>query len=177
MVTRIGLALCLLLLTLGCSTPALQVRQEATFASPPEKRVLFVVPFTTVMVPPEVQEGIFDRFVDALNAGGQLREYDFVILKEGIGTIDAAWLAQQDYITGEVFGYVEESGCCSTAIRLKSRLQLRQPGQETPTLTIEYPRQIFFEHDYTTVELERRRLADDVATTLAQRLLAALQTF
>jgi len=168
------LALLLLLAACGTSSKETQVRKAAGFVSPPTKKVLYVVPFLTVMVPPEVEEGIFDLFVDSLNAGGQSREYDFVILKEGLDRIDAEWLAQQDYLTGEIYGYVEDSGCCSTAIRVKSRLQLHQTGHEEPTLTIEYPREIFFEHDYSTLEQERRKLAEEIATTLATRLLAAI---
>ncbi len=168
------LALLVLLAACGSGSKEVQVRKAAGFVSPPEKKALYVVPFVTIMVPPEVEEGIFDRFVDALNAGGETRDYEFVILKEELERIDAEWLAQQDYITGEIYGYVEDSGCCSTAIRVKSRLQLRQSGQEAPTLTIEYPREIFFEHDYATLEQERRKLAEDIATTLATRLLAAI---
>jgi len=173
---RLPLVLTLLVLLAACGTGAreAQVRKAAGFVSPPERKVLYVVPFLTVMVPPEVEEGIFDRFVDALNAGGEGREYDFVILKEEFEKIDPEWLAQQDYITGEIYGYVEDAGCCSTAIRVKSRLQWHQAGQEAPTLTIEYPRELFFEHDYTTLEQERRKLAEDIATTLATRLLAAI---
>jgi len=173
---RLPLVLTLLVLLVACGSGSkeAQVRKAAGFVSPPEKKVLYVVPFLTVMVPPEVEEEIFDLFVDSLNAGGESRKYNFVILKEELDSIDAEWLSQQDYLTGEIYGYVEESGCCSTAIRVKSRLQLLQAGQEVPTLTIEYPRETFFEHDYTTIEQERRKLAEDIATTLATRLLAAI---
>jgi len=172
---RLSLVLALLLLLAACGGGKdARVHKASGFVSPPGKKVLYVVPFVTIMVPREVEEGIFDRFVDSLNTGGKSREYDFVILKEELDRIDAGWLAQQDYITGEIYGYVEDSGCCSTAIRVKSRLQLHQPGQQTPTLTIEYPRELFFEHDYTTIEQERRKLAEDIATTLATRLLAAI---
>lgn len=171
---RPALLLTLLLLVAGCSATAPQVRREAGFAPPVEPKVLYVVPFVTVMVPPEVQEGVFDLFVDALNAEGRTRRHDFVILKEGAEGVDPGWLAGQNYITGEIFGYVEESGCCSTTIRVKSRLQLHQPGQAAPTLLLEYPQEVFFEHDYSSAEQERRKLAAQIATTLAARLLAAL---
>jgi len=167
------LLLVLALLT-GCGGKGAQLRKAEEFSAPAEKKNLYVVPFTTVMVPVEVEEGIFDRFVDALNAGGQPLEYDFFILKEGLEAVDPQWLRQQDYLTGEIYAYVEDSGCCSTTIRVKSRLQFHQPDRENPTLTLEYPREIFFEHDYSSIEEERRKLADDIATTLANRLLQAL---
>ena len=165
----------LFLLPLCACTAAPQVQQASSFAAPAEQRVLYVVPFVTVLVPYEVEEGIFDRFVDALNAAEDGLDHEFVILKEGAEVIDPAWLAQQAYLTGEVYGYVEERGCCSTSIRVKSRLQLHQPGEEAPTLRIDYPREVFFDHDRTTVEEERRKLADDIASTLARRLLDALR--
>jgi len=168
-----GSALLVPLLLLAC-TVAPRVQQATTFAVPAEHRTIYVVPFVTVMVPLEVEEGIFDRFVDALNAGDS-SGHEFVILKEEAAVGDSAWLAQQAYLTGEIFGYVEDRGCCSTVIRLKSRLELHQPGAEAPTLRIDYPREAFFDHDRSTVEEERRRLSDDIASTLARRLLDALR--
>lgn len=174
MVIRNILLLALLGFLAGCGSNGPQLRKAESFAAPPEKKILFVVPFVTVMVPAEVEEEVFDRFVDRLNAGGQSLEYAFIILKEGLETVDPEWLAQQNYLTGEIYGYVEDAGCCSTTIRVRSRLQLRQPGQETPTLTLEYPREIYFEHDFSTLEQERRKLAENIAATLANQLLTAL---
>lgn len=174
MVARTPLILLLLSLLWGCSAPTPSLRKETGFSPRPEKAVLFVAPFTTVMVPPEVEEGVFDLFVDALNSAAGESSPEFVILKGGVAGVDPSWLGDQHYLTGEIFGYVEESGCCSTAIRLKSRIQLHQPGSDAPTLRLEYPREIFFDHDYSTVEAERRKLAEDIATTLARRFLDAL---
>lgn len=175
-IRNIPVLLVLLIFVAGCGSRGPQLRKAEGFAAPFEKKVLYVVPFVTVMVPAEVEEEVFDRFVDRLNAGGQPLEFAFVILKEGLETVDPEWLAQQDYLTGEIYGYVEDSGCCSTAIRVKSRLQLHQPGQDAPTLTLEYPRELYFEHDYTSLEQERRRLAENIAATLANQLLHALST-
>lgn len=165
----------LLLLLAACSTSSkTAVRKEQAFAVVPPNESLYVVPFTTVMVPREVDEGIFDEFVDALIAGGDSQQYDFVILKRGLDTIDAEWLASHYYITGDLFAYVEDSGCCNTTIRSRSRLRLFQPGQSEATLVMEYPREIFFDHDYSTISQQRQRLAKDIATTLAGKLLKSL---
>lgn len=174
MVARFALIALLLALLWGCAAPTPAVRTEAGFTPRPEKAVLYVVPFTTVMVPPEVEEGVFDLFVDALNDAREDLGYEFVILKGGLAGVPAEWLASQHYLTGEVFGYIEESGCCSTAIRVKSRVQLHQPGTDAPTLRLDYPRELFFDHDYSTVEVERAKLAADLAATLSDQLLSAL---
>jgi len=166
-------SLLILLLLAGCAAVP-SVRKDASFTPPSPQETIYVVPFTTIMVPGAIEEGVFDLFVDTLIAGGKPLEYEFVILKEGVSSADPQWLSEHPYVTGEVFGYVEESGCCSTAIRLKSRLQFHQPGSVGPTLTLDYPRETFFEHDYSTVEAERKNLAEDVASTLATRLLSAL---
>lgn len=172
----VGKTILALLFTLlcGCASPSPTLRKEASFAPRPEREVLFVAPFTTIMVPAEVEEGVFDLFVDALNSAAGEGVPEFVILKGGLDGVDPQWLGDQHYLTGEIFGYVEESGCCSTAIRLKSRVQLHQPGSDVPTLHLEYPREIFFDHDFSTVEVERRKLTEDIASTLARRLLDAL---
>ena len=130
---------------------------------------------TTVMVPTEVREGIFDRFVDDLNEEGSSMDYDFVILKQGLEGVDAAWLADKYYIAGDVFAYVEESGCCATTIRVQSRLQVYQPDSTEPVMVVNYPRETFFEHDYSTIAEERTKLAADIADNLAGQLLQALK--
>lgn len=175
MVIRSSLVFVILLVLLaGCGAKGPQLRKAKDFASPAEKKVLYVVPFVTVMVPGDVEEGTFDRFVDLLNAGAQPKEFDFVILKEDLEKVDPAWLKEQNYLTGEIYGYVEDTGCCSTNIRVKSRLELHQPGLEIPTLTLEYPLERYFEHDYTSIPEERRKLAEVIASTLANQLLDTL---
>jgi len=171
---RVCLGLGLLLLLLSACQPKAAVRTEEAFAVVPPDEKLYVVPFTTVMVPRDVEEGIFDEFIDALNLAGEANNYEFVILKQGLPTIGSDWLASHYYLTGDLFAYVEDSGCCSTTIRSRSRLKLFQPGQVEPTLVMEYPREIFFEHDYSSIQVQRQRLAKDIATTLAGRLMKSL---
>lgn len=157
----------------GCVTSDPELHKSAEFSKPAD-RLLYVVPFLTIMVPAEVEAGVFDHFVDALNEQGAASGYEFVILKEDIETIDPEQLAGRTYLTGEIYGYVEESGCCSTSMRLKSRARLFQPGQTAPTLELSYPKEVFFEHDYSTLVVERRKLMDDISTALADSVLAAL---
>ena len=84
-----------------------------------EPGVVYVAPFITLMVPAEVRERIFDQFVDTLNQRGAERKLKFVILKQGLDKVDRSWLGARKYVLGEVYGYVEDSGCCSTDLRTR----------------------------------------------------------
>ena len=135
---------------------------------------VYLVPFTTVMVPDAVVETIFDRFVEAMSAEGLAERYNFVILKGGLDSVDSDWRRDHDYVTGEVFGYVEESGCCSTDIRTKSRVSFHRAGSDAPALRHEYPVKAFFDHDYSNIDKERRKLAELIADELAGKVRSVL---
>jgi hypothetical protein len=141
---------------------------------PGERDEIYLVPFTTVMVPAAVVETIFDRFVEAMSADGLSERYNFVILKGGLDSVDSDWRRDHDYVTGEIFGYVEESGCCSTDIRTKSRVAFHRAGSDAPALRHEYPVKTFFDHDYSTIDKERRKLAELIADELAAKVRATL---
>ncbi len=171
---RLGAILILLALTACASHPV--VRTEKAFTQVPPGETLYVVPFVTVMVPQTVQEEIFDRFVDVLSEKGVTSRYEVVILKQELERIDPAWLESHYVVVGELFAYVEESGCCNTTIRSRSRIRLFQPGQKEAVMVMEYPREIFFDHDYSTIDKQRRLLARDIAEQLADYLLKTLST-
>jgi len=141
----------------------------------PEPGIVYVVPFITLMVPEAVRERIFDQFVDKLNASGANRKLRFVILKEPLEKIDREWLDARKYVFGEIFGYVEDSGCCSTDLRAKARLTYYRAHHSEPTLRYEFPVRTFFEHNQTTIEIERNRIADQIANALVAELSKALQ--
>ncbi len=141
----------------------------------PEPGVIYVVPFVAVMVPAEVNARVFDQFVDTLNREGEVLGVQFVILKEGLERVPPHWLSVRKYVTGEIYAYVEDSGCCSTDLRTKARLTYRRPSQKVPTFGFEYPVKRFFDHDRSTLDVERVKLADDIAGTLANELLKVLK--
>lgn len=170
---RHGALFLLFLLLAGCAAVPGTERQSG-FAPVAGQNVLYVDPFLTIMTPAAIQEGIFDQFIDILNERGAASGYEFVILKQGVDGVDRNWLRQQQYVTGEIFGYIEDSGCCSTAIRIKSRVRLFQPEHEAAVLKIDYPREIIFDHDLLTIEIERRKLAEDIAVSLAATLLSSI---
>jgi hypothetical protein len=141
----------------------------------PEPGVIYVIPFAAVMVPKDFNAMFFDLFVDLLNQGGEDLGLQFVILKEDLQRVDSAWLAVRQYISGEIYGYVEDSGCCSTDLRTKARLIYRRPKQELPAFRYEYPVRIFFEHDRSTIDVERSKVAKEIAAKLSNELLSVLR--
>ena len=141
----------------------------------PEPGIVYIVPFVAVMVPNEVQVRIFDLFVDLLNQEGEALGLQFVILKSRLQDVAPEWLASRKYVTGEIYAYVEETGSSWTELRSKTRVTYRRPNQESPAFGFEYPIKTFFDHDHSSLDVERSKLADKVAMTLADELLKALQ--
>ncbi len=165
---------CSVLLLMACS-PRIQVEQKETFAPRNRPQTIFVVPFTTIMVPDEVRAGLFDRFVDQLNTAEQSARLDYIILKQGLEAIDEDWLAKRDYVTGEIFAYVEDFGSTTASIRAKSRIRLYQAGAAEPTMQLDYPVEVFFEKDYLTLEAARQKLAVKISDSMAKKLSRALE--
>ncbi len=164
--------ICSMLLT-ACS-PGVEIEQTEGFAPRIQPQAVFVLPFTTIMVPAEVSKGLFDRFIDSLNEVQAPDGLEYVILKQELEDIDAGWLGKRDYVTGEVFAYVEEIGSSTASIRAKSRISLFQAGQSEATLQLNYPVEVFYEKDYTSLEDARRKLAEKISGSMAQKLRAAL---
>ena len=129
----------------------------------PEPGVIYVIPFVAIMVPNELNDRLFDEFVDQLNQGGEEFGVQFVILKEGLQRVDPDWLAIRKYVTGEIYAYVEDSSCCSTELRTKARMTFHRPGLESPAFTYDYPVKTFFDHDNSTIDVERLKVAEDIA--------------
>lgn len=141
----------------------------------PEPGVIYVVPFVAIMVPNEVNDRFFDEFVDQLNQGGEEFGVQFVILKQALQRVDPDWLAIRKYVTGEIYAYVEDSSCCATELRAKARLSYHIPGREVPVFAHEYPIRIFFDHDSSTIDVERVKVAEDIAAKLSAELLKTLR--
>jgi hypothetical protein len=172
MKSQILILVCSLLLV-ACSS-GIKMEQQEGFALRTQPQTVFVVPFTTIMVPDEVTEGLFNRFVDELNQVQTEDILEYVILKQGVDTVGADWLDKRDYVTGEVFAYVEEIGSSMASIRAKSRISLFQAGQAEPTLRIDYPVEIFYEKNYMSLDDARRKLADKISGSMARKLTEAL---
>ncbi|WP_020677386.1 hypothetical protein [Geopsychrobacter electrodiphilus] len=163
-----------LLFMLGACSLGVKTEQKETFVPRKVSQTIFVVPFTTIMVPAEVTEGLFDRFVDNLNAAKSGTGLEYIILKQGLDKIDPTWLKAHDYITGEIFAYVEDAGSTMASIRAKSRIRLFQSGQADATLQLDYPVEVFYEKDRVTLGSARRQIAKKISDSMSQKLQEAL---
>jgi hypothetical protein len=158
----------------GCA-PAARVAVKPGFAVSPELETVYVVPFTSTLVPAGISSAVFDDFVDLLNDGRSATPVQqFIIIKEELKDVDPAWLANQVYITGELWGYVENSGCCSTEMRVKARAYLYDRGAKIPSAEITAPLETFFDHDRASFAAVQQQLARQAARELSAGILGAL---
>ena len=163
-----------LLLLNGCA-PGEKVIVAPTFNPAPEQNIVYVQPFTNSLVPESISETVFNDFVDDLNDSRLKTDVKwYYIIKEDPKDVDPAWLARQVYITGEIWSYIENAGCCSTEMRAKARLRLYEAGKKDPTLEIFIPVDNFFEHDRSTLAVERQRLAKRLASEMSAAITKAL---
>ena len=140
-----------------------------------ERESVFIVPFDATLVPPDFGDPIFDQFVDILNSRRkQTKVGSFVILKEELKEVEPAWLIKQIYISGDIWGYVEKSGCCSTELKVKSRIYLYEPGKNTPTFEIFVPAEHYFDHDRSDITAAKARLGKQLAQDLAEAVIRRL---
>lgn len=156
----------LILFLFVCPNVSSQPADVETEESTPD--TLYIVPFLNVMVPGTFSSQLFDTFVDRVLLLADPFDIRIRILKQGIDGVDADWLAQQHYATGELFGYFEESGCCSTEIEAKVRAYYHVPGAVEPVGNVIVPDDTFFDHDLTTLERERTVLATSMGQELAE---------
>ena len=173
LITLLVLTLCTMT---GCSSQQARVTLLSPVQPSPQQETVYISPFASILVPEEFREPAFNQFVDQLNAGrGQTDIKRFLILKDELKDIDPAWLARQTYITGEIWSYIENSGCCQTELRIKSRIALFAPGSTTPVAEISLPLESFFDHDNSSLEAERQKLATRMADELAAQVLILLR--
>lgn len=164
----------MLLLLAGCqATP--MIKDYSTLDPQVERESLYVVPFDATLVPPDFGEPIFDQFVDILNSRRrQTKVGHFVILKDDLKEVEPAWLIKQIYISGDIWGYIEKSGCCSTEIKVKSRIYLYEPGKNVPTFEVFVPVESYFEHDRGDLTSAKARLGAELARGLAEAVIKKL---
>ena len=136
---------------------------------------VYVIPFDATLVPPDFSEPIFNDFVDILNSRRKETKVDvFVILKDELKEVEPSWLIKQVYITGDVWGYVETTGCCSTDMKVKARIHLFESGKNSPTFEIFVPVGHYFEHDRSDIAAEKARLGKKLANDLAEAVIKKL---
>lgn len=162
------------LLLIGCG-PRVGSRTLPGFAPPTDTTVAYIIPFTTTLVPDTFSDSVFSAFVDELNdQASRTGIRSFLIIKEDPATLDRAWLTRQVYFNGDIWSYIEKSGCCSTEMRVSAKVSLYQPGLPAPTLEIFAPIDSFFDHDGSTLPVERNRLAMRLAREMAARVIQSI---
>ncbi len=162
------------LLMTACAT-APKIRNYGDLDPRTEREALYVIPFDATLVPPDFGEPVFNEFVDRLNAMRKTTKVaKFVILKEDLKEVEPAWLIKQTYISGDIWGYVENSGCCSTEMKVKSRIYLYEPGKHEPSMDVFIPLEDFFEHDRISVPAAKTRLGKKLANALADTIIKKL---
>lgn len=172
--SALALAVMTLLMLQGCGVRA-QVSVKPDFNPPAEIDTVYILPFTSTLVPSEVQETVFNDFVDLLNENlKRTGVQQFEIIKDNLDEVDKKWLAKQVYLSGELWSYVENTGCCKTELRIRSRVGLTEPGKNAPTFEVLLPLDSFFDHDQSTLEKEKIKLAKRLARELAERVIIPL---
>lgn len=162
------------LILFGC-TPVLVTKDYSQLDPKVERDFLYIVPFDATLVPPDFGDPIFNQFVDILNARRkQTKVGRFVILKEELKEVEPSWLMKQIYISGDIWGYVEQSGCCSTEMKAKSKIYLYEPGRNAPTFEVFVPVEDYYEHDRSDTTVARARLSKKLATDLAEAVIRKL---
>ena len=158
----------------GCAAKP-KIRDYSIIDPRQEREAIYIIPFDATLVPPDFGEPVFNQFVDRLNARHKdTRVKQFVILKEELRDVEPAWLVKQTYISGDVWGYVETSGCCSTEMKVKSRIYLYEPGKPEPSTEVFVPEEEFFEHDRLTLTAVKTRMAKKLSHGLADVIIKKL---
>jgi hypothetical protein len=159
----------------GCG-PTVKVSLAPDFKRALDQDVMYVAPFLNTLVPENFSSPVFNNFIDDLNMNSPKTDVKwFYIVKEDIPDPKPDWLTKQAYITGEVWSYIEESGCCSTNLRVNARVRLYEPGRQEPAAEVYVPMDSFFEHDRSNLELERERLAKRLAREMADQIIRLLE--
>lgn len=165
--------LMLLAMLSGCA--ASQVRTSQAFTIAQNQKMVPILPFANILVPETFSESVFNDFVDGMNENQQNAGFTwFGIVKDDINELEKILSPAHIYITGEIWGYIENSGCCSTEMRVKSRLRIYRVLSRELLLEIEIPQVSFFDHDASTFPIERAKLAKSLSTSMVQETIKAL---
>jgi len=165
----------LFLLFSGCASgPRIQTSPAFTIAQ--NQTMVPIVPFANTLVPAQFSEMVFNDFVDGLNDNQQQAGFSwFGIVKDDMKELEKVLRPTHIYINGEIWSYIEDSGCCSTEIRVKSRLRIYRVKSRELLWEAEIPLDSFFEHDASTFPLEREKIGKRLSAAMIKETLTALQ--
>jgi len=151
------------------------VQTSPAFTISLNQKMVPILPFSNTLVPESFSEAVFNDFVDGLNENPQKAGFSwFGIVKDDMKELEKILAPAYIYITGEIWSYIENSSCCSTELRVKSRLRIYRVVTKELLWEAEIPVDSFFEHDSSTFPLEREKLAKRLSATMIKRTLKAL---
>jgi hypothetical protein len=166
--------LALLLLFSGCAAP--RARQAPAFAITQNQKMVPILPFINTLVPETFSEAVFNDFVDGMNDNHTRTAFTwFGIVKDDMQALEKVLPPAHIYISGEIWSYIENSGCCSTELRVKSRIRIYRLRSHEILWSMDIPMDSFFEHDNSTLAVERGRLARRLTEAMTQETIKALQ--
>jgi hypothetical protein len=168
-------AAALLVLVFQCGCTTTRVTASPAFSLAQNQTMLPILPFSNILVPASFSESVFNDFVDTLNENRTRTVFNwYAIIKEDLSEVEKILPSAHIYLSGEIWSYIEDSGCCSTAIRVKSRLRIYRIVSRELLWEAEIPLESFFEHDVSTLALEREKLAKRLSTVMADELIKGL---
>lgn len=171
-----GLFAMLFFLLSGCaSSPRVTTSQAFSIAL--NQQMVPIVPFANTLVPATFSEMVFNDFVDGMNENQQQAGLAwFGIVKDDMNELEKILSPAHIYISGEIWSYIENSGCCSTELRVKSRLRIFRVKSRELLWEAEIPLESFFEHDRSTFPLEREKIGKNLSTIMIRETVKALQS-
>ena len=170
------LAMVSLLAAGGCAG-ANRVLVAEPFIVPATQEVLPILPFVGTLVPEEFSTAVFNNCVDILNDNhAQTSIKWFSIIKDDLQDVTKALPPDHLYVAGELWSYIENSGCCSTELQVKARVRVVKAGTQEQLFEVEIPMSSFFEHDRSNLTTERSRLAMRLSREMAAQILAILKS-
>ena len=166
----------LLLLLSGCASGP-RVKTSPAFTIAQSQQMVPIVPFANTLVPEAFSEMVFNDFVDGMNDHQQQAGFSwFGIVKDDMKELENILSPVHVYIAGEIWSYIENSSCCSTELRVKSRLRIYRMKSRELLWEAEIPLDSFFEHDVSTFPLEREKIGKRLSTIMVDETLKALQS-
>lgn len=167
--------LLLLLLLPACSSPRV-THSSPAFNVATNQKMLPILPFTSTLVPAQLAETVFNDFVDGMNENQAKAGVSwFGIVKDDITALEKVLPASHIFINGEIWSYIENTGCCSTELRIKSRVRVYRLLSRELLWEAEFPMGSFFEHDNSTIAVERTKLGRSLSDTMIKETVKALQ--
>lgn len=168
------LFLLLLLLLTACSSSRV-THSSPAFNIATNQKMLPILPFTATLVPAQLGETVFNDFVDGMNENQARAGFSwFGIVKDDITALEKVLPPSHIFINGEIWSYIENAGCCSTELRIKSRIRVYRLLSRELLWEAEFPMESFFEHDNSTLVAERAKLGRRLTDAMVKETVNAL---